>query len=171
MATFEGPVMSIRQVNALSHYTDWTIGHVHSGALGWNAFITFGALYYLVPVLWNRQRLYSIRLVSYHYWIATIGILLYITAMWVSGIMQGLMWRAYDAQGFLQYSFVETVMAMHPFYVIRALGGVCFLLGSLIMVYNLWRTARGDLRDESPTRSEEQPSELQSLMRISYAVF
>src|SRR3546814_5982617 len=118
---------------ALSHYTDWTIGHVHSGALGWNAFITFGALYYLVPVLWNRQRLYSIRLVSYHYWIATIGILLYITAMWVSGIMQGLMWRAYDAQGFLQYSFVETVMAMH--------------------------------------RSEEHTSELQSLMRISYAVF
>jgi cytochrome c oxidase cbb3-type subunit 1 len=150
MATFEGPVMSIRQVNALSHYTDWTIGHVHSGALGWNAFITFGALYYLVPVLWNRQRLYSIRLVSYHYWIATIGILLYITAMWVSGIMQGLMWRAYDAQGFLQYSFVETVMAMHPFYVIRALGGICFLIGALIMVYNLWRTARGDVRDESP---------------------
>ncbi|WP_341702848.1 cytochrome-c oxidase, cbb3-type subunit I [Ferrovibrio sp.] len=150
MSTFEGPVMSIRQVNALSHYTDWTIGHVHSGALGWNAFITFGALYYLMPVLWNRERLYSIRLVSYHYWIATIGILLYITAMWVSGIMQGLMWRAYDAQGFLQYSFVETVMAMHPFYVIRAIGGLCFLAGALIMVYNLWRTARGDIRDETP---------------------
>src|SRR3546814_15488448 len=112
---------------ALSHYTDWTIGHVHSGALGWNAFITFGALYYLVPVLWNRQRLYSIRLVSYHYWIATIGILLYITAMWVSGIMQGMMWRAYDAPRFLQSSFVETVMAMHPLSVIRALGGVSFL--------------------------------------------
>ena len=149
MATFEGPVMSIRQVNALSHYTDWTIGHVHSGALGWNAFITFGMLYYIVPVLWKRERLYSLKLVSLHFWIATIGILLYITAMWVSGIMQGLMWRAYDHLGFLQYSFIETVEAMHPFYVIRALGGILFLTGALIMVYNLWRTARGDLREEA----------------------
>lgn len=149
MATFEGPVMSIRQVNALSHYTDWTIGHVHSGALGWNAFITFGMLYYIVPVLWKRERLYSLKLVSLHFWIATLGILLYITAMWVSGIMQGLMWRAYDHLGFLQYSFVETVEAMHPFYVIRALGGLLFLTGALIMVYNLWRTARGDIRAES----------------------
>ncbi|WP_430396320.1 cytochrome-c oxidase, cbb3-type subunit I [Ferrovibrio sp.] len=151
MATFEGPVMSIRQVNALSHYTDWTIGHVHSGALGWNAFITFGVLYYLVPALWGRQRLYSLRLVSLHFWIATIGILLYITAMWVSGIMQGLMWRAYDQLGFLQYSFVETVQAMHPFYIIRALGGILFLSGALIMAYNLWRTVRGDLREEAET--------------------
>src|SRR5690606_16568696 len=148
MATFEGPVMSIRQVNALSHYTDWTVGHVHSGALGWNAFITFGMLYYIVPVLWNRQRLYSLKLVSLHFWIATLGILLYITAMWVSGIMQGLMWRAYDNLGFLQYSFIETVEAMHPFYVIRATGGILFLTGALLMAYNLWRTARGDLRDE-----------------------
>ena len=150
MSTFEGPVMSIRQVNALSHYTDWTIGHVHSGALGWNAFVTFGMLYYLVPVLWKRERLYSIRLVSWHFWTGTIGILLYITSMWVSGIMQGLMWRAYDSLGFLQYSFVETVQAMHPFYIIRATGGLCFLTGALIMVYNLWRTARGDVRDEAP---------------------
>ena len=152
--------MSIRQVNALSHYTDWTIGHVHSGALGWNAFITFGMLYYLVPVLWNRQRLYSIKLVSVHFWIATIGILLYITAMWVSGIMQGLMWRAYDHLGFLQYSFIETVEAMHPFYVIRALGGLLFLTGSLIMVYNLWRTARGDVRNEDslPVAAHPQPA-------------
>jgi len=150
MSTFEGPVMSIRQVNALSHYTDWTIGHVHSGVLGWNGFITFGILYYLVPVLWKRTRVYSVKLVSVHFWIATIGILLYITAMWVSGIMQGLMWRAYDSLGFLQYSFVETVQAMHPFYIIRALGGLLFLIGALIMVYNLWRTARGDLRDEVP---------------------
>jgi cytochrome c oxidase cbb3-type subunit 1 len=149
MATFEGPVMSIRQVNALSHYTDWTIGHVHSGALGWNAFITFGMLYYIVPVLWKRERLYSTKLVSLHFWIATLGILLYITAMWVSGIMQGLMWRAYDHLGFLQYSFIETVEAMHPFYVIRALGGIMFLTGALIMAYNLWRTARGDIRAES----------------------
>jgi cytochrome c oxidase cbb3-type subunit 1 len=150
MSTFEGPVMSIRAVNSLSHYTDWTIGHVHSGALGWVAFISFGAVYYLVPRLWHATRLYSVRFVSYHYWIATVGIVLYITSMWVSGILQGLMWRAYDDLGFLQYSFVETVEAMHPFYLIRAAGGVLFLLGALLMVYNLWRTARGDLRDEKP---------------------
>ncbi len=144
MSTFEGPVMSIRPVNALSHYTDWTIGHVHSGALGWVAFIVFGALYYLVPVLWGRRDVYSQRLIAWHFWIATMGIVLYITSMWVSGIMQGLMWRAYDQLGFLQYSFVETVAAMHPFYVIRALGGVLFLSGALIMVYNLVRTMRGD---------------------------
>lgn len=145
MATFEGPLMSIRAVNSLSHYTDWTIGHVHSGALGWNGFITFGALYYLVPRLWGRERLYSIKLVSLHLWIATLGIVFYIAAMWVSGIMQGLMWRSYDSMGFLQYSFVESVMAMHPFYLIRALGGVLFLTGALIMVYNFWRTIRGDV--------------------------
>jgi cytochrome c oxidase cbb3-type subunit I len=150
MSTFEGPVMSIKAVNALSHYTDWTVGHVHSGALGWVAFISFGAMYYLVPKLWQRERLYSLRLVAYHFWTATIGIVLYITAMWISGIMQGLMWRAYDNLGFLQYSFVETVQAMHPFYVIRAMGGVMFLLGALIMVYNLWRTAKGDVRSEKP---------------------
>ena len=149
MSTFEGPLMSIRQVNALSHYTDWTVGHVHSGALGWVAFITFGAMYYLVPKLWNRAQLYSNRLVEWHFWIATLGIVLYITAMWVSGIMQGLMWRAYDDLGFLQFSFIETVEAMHPFYVIRALGGVFFLAGALIMVYNLWRTARGDVATQA----------------------
>lgn len=145
MSTFEGPMMSIRQVNGLSHYTNWTVGHVHSGVLGWNCFITFGALYYLIPVLWKRQGLYSVKLAAYHYWIATIGIVLYISSMWVAGIMQGLMWRAYDQYGFLQYSFVETVAAMHPLYLIRALGGVCFLTGALIMAYNLWRTARGDV--------------------------
>lgn len=149
MSTFEGPLMSIKAVNALSHYTDWTIGHVHSGALGWVAYVSFGAVYHVVPLLWKRDRLYSMALVSLHFWISTIGIVLYITAMWVSGIMQGLMWRAYDQLGFLEYSFVETVEAMHPFYLIRALGGVLFLLGSLIMVYNLWRTARGDLRVEA----------------------
>ncbi len=146
MATFEGPVMSIRAVSSLSHYTDWTIGHVHSGALGWVAFVSFGAIYFLVPRLWDRKQLFSLKLVSHHYWIATIGIVLYITAMWISGIMQGLMWRAYDELGFLQYSFIETVEAMHPYYVIRGLGGVLFLLGALIMTYNLWRTARGDVR-------------------------
>jgi cytochrome c oxidase cbb3-type subunit 1 len=148
MSTFEGPVMSIRAVNALSHYTDWTIGHVHSGALGWVAFVSFGALYYLVPVLWKRPRLYSERLVSVHFWIATLGIVLYITAMWVSGIMQGLMWRAYDSLGFLEYSFAETVHQMFPFYVIRALGGLLFVIGAFVMVYNIWRTIRGDLKEE-----------------------
>ncbi|UCH75259.1 MAG: cytochrome-c oxidase, cbb3-type subunit I [Rhodospirillales bacterium] len=150
MSTFEGPVMSIKAVNSLSHYTDWTIGHVHSGALGWVAFVSFGAIYYLVPRLWQRERLYSIRLVNTHFWIATIGIVFYITSMWVSGIMQGLMWRTYDALGFLEYSFVETVEAMHPYYLIRAFGGILFLIGSLIMVYNLWQTVRGRIRDEKP---------------------
>ena len=122
MATFEGPLMSIKVVNSLSHYTDWTIGHVHSGALGWVGFVSFGALYCLVPWLWERKGLYSLKLVEWHFWIATIGIVLYISAMWVSGIMQGLMWRAYTALGFLEYSFIETVEAMHPFYIIRAAG-------------------------------------------------
>jgi cytochrome c oxidase cbb3-type subunit 1 len=145
MSTFEGPLMSIRAVNSLSHYTDWTIGHVHSGALGWVGFITFGALYYMVPKLWDRERLYSTKLVSLHLWVATLGIVFYITAMWVSGIMQGLMWRSYDGMGFLEYSFIETVMAMHPFYLIRALGGALYLGGALIMVYNFWKTIRGDV--------------------------
>ena len=139
MATFEGPVMSIKEVNSLSHYTDWTIGHVHSGALGWVAFVSFGAVYCLVPWLWNRP-LYSLRLVSWHFWIATIGIVVYVTSMWVSGILQGLMWRSYTPFGFLEYSFIETVRAMHPFYVIRALGGALFLSGALLMAFNVWRT-------------------------------
>jgi cytochrome c oxidase cbb3-type subunit 1 len=147
MSTFEGPLMSIKSVNSLSHYTDWTIGHVHSGALGWVAFITFGAMYHLIPRLW-KQRLYSMRLVNLHLWIATTGIVIYICAMWVSGIMQGLMWRDYNALGFLEYSFVETVMAMHPMYVIRAIGGGLFVVGALIMVYNFYMTVKGARRDE-----------------------
>jgi cytochrome c oxidase cbb3-type subunit I len=143
MSTFEGPVMSIRAVNSLSHYTDWTIGHVHSGALGWVGFVSFGALYCLVPWLWKRKQLYSNALVEWHFWLSTIGIVLYITSMWVAGIMQGLMWRAYNEFGFLEYSFVETVEAMHPYYIIRAAGGGLFLLGALVMAYNLWRTAAG----------------------------
>ena len=150
MSTFEGPLMAIKVVNSLSHYTDWTVGHVHSGALGWNAFISFGAIYYLVPKLWKRERLYSLKLVNMHFWIASIGIVLYITSMWVSGIMQGLMWRTYDSLGFLQYSFIETVEAMHPYYMIRATGGLLFVAGSLIMIYNVYRTIRGDIRDEAP---------------------
>jgi cytochrome c oxidase cbb3-type subunit 1 len=140
MSTFEGPLMSIKTVNALSHYTDWGIGHVHSGALGWVAFISFGAIYHLVPVLWKKKEMYSMRLINIHLWVATIGIVFYITAMWVSGIMQGLMWRAYDSMGFLEYSFVETVEAMHPYYIIRAMGGLLYLAGMLIMIYNCWRT-------------------------------
>lgn len=146
MSTFEGPLMSIKSVNSLSHYTDWTVGHVHSGALGWVGFISFGALYYLVPKLWGRTQLYSIKLVNTHLWIATIGIVLYISAMWVSGIMQGLMWKSYDDMGFLTYSFVETVMAMHPYYVIRAMGGVLYLTGALIMAYNFYKTIKGEIR-------------------------
>eukprot|EP00581_Thalassiosira_minuscula_P021288 CAMPEP_0184440654 /NCGR_PEP_ID=MMETSP0738-20130409/755677_1 /TAXON_ID=385413 /ORGANISM="Thalassiosira miniscula, Strain CCMP1093" /LENGTH=528 /DNA_ID=CAMNT_0026808557 /DNA_START=685 /DNA_END=2268 /DNA_ORIENTATION=- len=123
MSTFEGPMMSIRAVNSLSHYTDWTIGHVHSGALGWNGLITFGALYYLTPVLWKRERLYSLSLVSWHFWLATIGIVLYASSMWVTGIMEGLMWREVDANGFLVNSFADTVSAKFPMYVVRGLGG------------------------------------------------
>jgi cytochrome c oxidase cbb3-type subunit 1 len=144
MSTFEGPLMSIKEVNALSHYTDWTIGHVHSGALGWVAFISFGAIYYLVPVLWNKKAMYSTKLISIHLWLSTLGIVLYITSMWVAGIMQGLMWRTYDAMGFLQYSFADSVEASHIYYVIRALGGLLFLAAALIMVYNIRKTVTGD---------------------------
>lgn len=155
MATFEGPLMSIRAVNSLSHYTDWTIGHVHSGALGWNGFITFGCLYYLVPKLWGRTKMYSTKLISMHLWIATIGIVFYIAAMWVSGIMQGLMWRSYDSMGFLEYSFVETVMAMKPFYIIRLMGGLLFLTGAIIMAYNMFRTIRGDVNEKEEKQNLE----------------
>jgi cytochrome c oxidase cbb3-type subunit I len=142
MSTFEGPMMSIRAVNSLSHYTDWTIGHVHSGALGWNGMITFGMLYYLFPKLWNKQRLYSLSAVSWHYWLATIGIVLYAASMWVTGIMEGLMWREVDAQGFLVNSFADTVAAKFPMYVVRGLGGVLFLAGAVIMCWNLWMTVK-----------------------------
>jgi cytochrome c oxidase cbb3-type subunit 1 len=139
MSTFEGPMMAIKTVNALSHYTDWTIGHVHSGALGWVAMITMGSLYYLIPRLFGRK-LYSLGLVELHFWLATIGVVLYISAMWVSGIMQGLMWRAVNPDGTLTYSFVESVAAMHPFYVTRFVGGVLFLTGMLIMTVNILLT-------------------------------
>jgi cytochrome c oxidase cbb3-type subunit 1 len=150
MSTFEGPLMSIKTVNSLSHYTDWTIGHVHSGALGWVGMVSFGAIYFLAPRMFGAAKLYSLRLVSMHFWLATLGIALYASAMWVSGILQGLMWRSYDALGFLEYSFAETVEAMHPFYVIRAIGGGLYVLGSLIMAYNVYRTSRGDERTELP---------------------
>ncbi|WP_284179474.1 cytochrome-c oxidase, cbb3-type subunit I [Rhabdaerophilum sp. SD176] len=161
MSTFEGPLMSIKAVNSLSHYTDWTIGHVHSGALGWVGYVSFGAIYCLVPWLWKRERLYSNRLVEWHFWISTIGIVFYISAMWVSGIMQGLMWRAYTSLGFLEYSFVETVAAMHPYYVIRAFGGGLFLLGALLMAYNLWMTVRAvaPRAEAAPTNLQHVPAE------------
>ena len=140
MSTFEGPLMSIRSVNSLSHYTDWTIGHVHSGALGWVALISFGALYHMVPILWNKKKLYCDKLVATHFWLATVGIVLYIVAMWIAGITQGLMWRSYDSMGFLQYSFVETLKTLHPLYITRAIGGLLFLIGACIMAYNFYKT-------------------------------
>jgi len=142
MSTFEGPMMSIKTVNALSHYTDWTIGHVHSGALGWVGMISIGAMYFLIPRLFGRQ-IYSLKLIETHFWIATIGIVLYISSMWIAGVMQGLMWRAVNPDGTLTYSFVESVAAMHPFYIVRTLGGVFYLAGMLIMAYNLWKTIAG----------------------------
>ncbi len=149
MSTFEGPMMSIRAVNSLSHYTDWTIGHVHSGALGWNGMITFACIYFLTPRLWGRQELYSLKAVNWHFWLATIGIVLYAASMWVSGIMEGLMWREVDSQGFLVNSFADTVAAKYPMYVVRALGGVMYLVGALIMVWNMWMTIR-----RAPARSD-----------------
>ena len=148
MATFEGPMMSIKAVNSLSHYTDWTIGHVHAGALGWNGMIIFACVYYLVPRLWGRPRLYSLRMVNWHFWLATVGIVFYAAAMWVAGIMQGLMWREYGADGYLVYSFVETVAAMHPMYLIRAAGGALYLAGFVVMIVNVWATLAGKVREE-----------------------
>ena len=139
MATFEGPVMSAKTVNALSHYTDWTIGHVHAGALGWVAMVSIGALYHMVMKLWNTE-MYSMKLINFHFWLATIGTSFYIVAMWVSGIMQGLMWRAYDDYGTLAYTFAESVAEMHPYYAMRTVGGLLFWLGAVIMLYNVIMT-------------------------------
>jgi cytochrome c oxidase cbb3-type subunit 1 len=141
MSTFEGPMMSIKTVNALSHYTDWTIGHVHSGALGWVGLITMGSLYYLVPRLFGRTQMHSVRAINLHFWIATLGIVLYIASMWIAGVMQGLMWRAVGEDGSLTYSFVESVKATYPFYAIRLLGGLLYLAGMLIMAWNVAKTA------------------------------
>ncbi len=150
MSTFEGPMMSIKTVNALSHYTDWTIGHVHSGALGWVGLISMGSLYYLVPRLFGRTEMYSVRLINLHFWVATIGIVLYIAAMWIAGVMQGLMWRAVGSDGMLTYSFVESVKATYPFYAIRLLGGVLYFAGMLIMAYNVAKTALGAKAVDAP---------------------
>ena len=140
MSTFEGPMMAIKSVNALSHYTDWTIGHVHSGALGWVAMVSIGALYHLIPILFNQGRMYSTRLINIHFWLHTAGIVLYIVAMWISGVMQGLMWRAVNTDGTLTYSFVESLTASYPFYIMRFLGGVLVVIGFVLMLYNMIKT-------------------------------
>ncbi len=140
MSTFEGPMMSIKTVNALSHYTDWTVGHVHSGALGWVGLVSIGSIYYLIPRLFGRPEMYSIRLITLHFWVSTIGIVLYIAAMWIAGVMQGLMWRAVNPDGTLTYTFVEGVKATYPFYAIRLVGGLLYFGGMLIMAYNVAKT-------------------------------
>ena len=142
MSTFEGPMMAIKTVNALSHYTDWTIGHVHSGALGWVAMVSIGSVYHLVPILFGQPKMYSTSLVNVHFWLATIGVVLYIVAMWMSGVLQGLMWRAVNADGTLTYSFVESLEASKPFYVLRAIGGMFVVAGMLVMAYNCYKTIR-----------------------------
>ncbi|MEY5098565.1 MAG: cytochrome c oxidase, cbb3-type, subunit [Pseudomonadota bacterium] len=142
MSTFEGPMMSIKTVNALSHYTDWTVGHVHSGALGWVGLVTMGSLYYLIPRLFGRKQMHSVAAIELHFWTATIGIVLYIAALWIAGVMQGLMWRAVNPDGTLTYTFVEAVKASFPFYVIRLLGGLLYLGGMIVMLWNTVMTAR-----------------------------
>ena len=140
MSTFEGPMMSVKTVNALSHYTEWTIGHVHSGALGWVAMISIGSLYYLIPRLFGREEMWSTRLINVHFWWSTIGVVLYIASLWIAGVAQGLMWRATNDDGTLTYSFAQSVNAMYPFYTIRLVGGAMFFAGMLLMAYNVWKT-------------------------------
>jgi cytochrome c oxidase cbb3-type subunit 1 len=149
MSTFEGPMMSIRTVNALSHYTDWTIGHVHSGALGWVAMISIGSIYHLIPILFGKPRMYSTGLINTHFWMATIGTVLYIVSMWVNGILQGLMWRAYNQDGTLTYSFVEAVAASYPGYIVRFIGGAIFFGGMLVMAFNVYMTTRRDVEPQA----------------------
>jgi cytochrome c oxidase cbb3-type subunit 1 len=150
MSTFEGPMMAIKTVNALSHYTDWTIGHVHSGALGWVAMVSIGSIYFLVPKLFDREQMYSIKMIDWHFWMSTIGVVLYIVAMWIAGIMQGLMWRAINDDGTLTYSFVESLQAMYPFYFVRFLGGALFLAGMLLMAWNVTKTISGARPVDAP---------------------
>ena len=150
LSTFEGSFMAIRPVNSLSHYTDWTVGHVHAGALGWVAMITFGAFYTLVPMLWNRERMYSSRLIEAHFWLALSGTVIYVFSMWNSGIIQGLMWRAYAENGTLAYSFIDSVDAMAPYYVARAVGGFLFFLGGVIGLYNIWKTIKMPAQENAP---------------------
>jgi cytochrome c oxidase cbb3-type subunit 1 len=150
MSTFEGPMMAIKTVNALSHYTDWTIGHVHSGALGWVAMISIGSIYFLIPKLFDREQMYSIRMIDWHFWMSTIGVVLYIVSMWIAGIMQGLMWRAINDDGTLTYSFVESLQATYPYYFVRFLGGVLFFSGMLLMAWNVAKTISGARPADTP---------------------
>ncbi len=150
MSTFEGPMMSIKTVNALSHYTDWTVGHVHSGALGWVGLISMGCIYYLIPKLFGQKQMHSVKAIELHFWMATIGIVLYIAAMWIAGVMQGLMWRSVNADGTLTYTFVESVKATFPFYVIRLAGGALYLLGMLVMLWNVLKTATSGRSVDAP---------------------
>ena len=150
MSTFEGPMMSIKTVNALSHYTDWTVGHVHSGALGWVGLVSMGSLYYLIPRLFSRREMYSIPAITLHFWVATVGIVLYIAAMWIAGVMQGLMWRAVSPDGTLTYSFVESVKATYPFYGIRLAGGLLYLSGMFVMAWNVWMTIANGRATDAP---------------------
>jgi len=154
MSTFEGPMMAIKTVNALSHYTDWTIGHVHAGALGWVAMISIGALYHTIPKVFGKERMYSLGLINAHFWLATIGTVLYIASMWVNGIAQGLMWRAVNSDGTLTYSFVETLVASHPGFVVRFVGGAIFLSGMFLMAWNTWRTVRSPALDVAPANAQ-----------------
>ncbi|MGI4718135.1 MAG: cytochrome-c oxidase, cbb3-type subunit I [Janthinobacterium lividum] len=150
MATFEGPMMSIKTINALSHYTDWTVAHVHAGALGWVGFITMGSIYYLIPRLAGKKQMASVALVETHFWVATIGIVLYIASMWIAGVMQGLMWRAVNPDGTLTYTFAESVKATYPYYVIRFTGGFLYLSGMVLMAWNTWLTMRGTTSADAP---------------------
>ena len=143
MSTFEGPMMAIKTVNALSHYTDWTVGHVHSGALGWVGFVSMGAIYFMVPRLYGQKQMYSLKAIEWHFWVATVGIVLYISAMWIAGVMQGLMWRSVNEDGTLTYSFVESVKATYPYYVVRVMGGALYLSGMVLMLWNVIMTVIG----------------------------
>ncbi len=150
MSTFEGPMMAIKTVNALSHYTDWTVGHVHSGALGWVGMVSIGSIYYLIPKLFGKSEMHSVKLINVHFWLATLGTVLYIAALWISGVMQGLMWRATNVDGTLTYSFVESVKASYPFWTIRVIGGVLYLSGMILMAYNMFKTiASGKAVDDA----------------------
>jgi cytochrome c oxidase cbb3-type subunit 1 len=149
MSTFEGPMMSIKTVNALSHYTDWGIGHVHSGALGWVAFIVYGSLYNLIPKVYGKKGMYSTELINLHFWVSTIGVVIYISSMWIAGVMQGLMWRAVNDDGTLTYSFIESIKATYPYYVMRVGGGLLFLIGMLIMAYNVYKTITSKTQTDS----------------------
>ena len=158
LSTFEGSFMAIKAVNSLSHYTDWTVGHVHGGALGWLGFITFGTIYTLVPWLWKRPGMYSTRMVAWHFWLGLAGVVIYLTSMWNSGITQALMWRTYDEAGYFGYSFIDSVVAMHPYYFARALGGLLFLLGALIGAYNVWRTIKGRVVETELSDAQPEPA-------------